>query len=36
MKELVIAVLIMGMFCVGAYVFVIEPVLLTMGTALPF
>jgi len=36
MKELLIALLILGMFCVGAYAFVIEPVMVTMGMALPF
>lgn len=36
MKELVIAMLILGMFCIGAYALVIEPVLMTMGYSLPF
>jgi len=35
-KAFFAAALIMGAFCVCAYVFVIEPVLTTMGSGLPF
>ena len=36
MKEFLIAVAILGMFCYGSYVFVIAPVMVSMGQSLPF